>query len=388
MLSILGRAAKLCDGISRRAFLQIAAIVVVSMTTRVAWADDAKPVKPVELPPLGQIMEGNRANEPLAKEFSLKKSAEFLDNVAGAWTRQNQCGACHTNFPYLQARPALLDKNTPAPVHDEIRKFFEDRVANHWDKKETRAVVGRVPEVVATAAYLAMNDAQTTGKLHPLTRQALDRMWTLQLKNGGWDWYYRPWSSLSWPPMLDTRSPGGHYYGATLAAVGVASASDHYAQSDQAKAGLEKLRLYFKNNPPPSLHDKAMLFWAAQKLDGLMTQAEKGATIKELFALQNEDGGWSLAGVGNYLIRHDGSAIDRKVSDGYGTGYVIYILRQANIPASDQRIQRGVAWLKTHQRASGRWFTQSVNDYRNHAVTNTGTCYAVLALKACGVDEK
>lgn len=131
-----------------------------------------------------------------------------------------------------------------------------------------------------------------------------------------------------------------------------------------------------------------MLFWAAQKLDGLMTQAEKEYTIKELFAVQNEDGGWSLPGVGNYLIRHDGSAIDPKVSDGYGTGYVIYLLRQANIPASDERIQRGVVWLKTNQRESGRWFTQSVNDYRNNAVTNAGTCYAVLALKACGVEEK
>lgn len=371
----------------RQTCLTVAAIVVVSMTARVAWADEVKPAKPVELPPLRQIMEGNRADEPLAKEFSLKKSAEFLDGVAGAWTRQHKCGACHTNYPYLMARPALLNKNTPAPVHDEIRKFFEDRVAN-WDKSKPRFDA----EVVATAAYLAMNDSQTTGKLHPLTRQALERMWTVQLENGRWDWFYKGWGRheghfgggpYGWPPMLQ-----GHYYGAALAAIGVASAPDHYAQSDQAKAGLEKLRLYFKNNPPPSLHDKAMLFWAAQKLDGLMTPAEKHYTIKELFAVQNEDGGWGLPDVGNYLIRRDGSAIDRKVSDGYGTGYVIYILRQANIPASDERIQRGVVWLKTHQRESGRWFTQSVNDYRNHAVTNAGTCYAVLALKACGVEEK
>ncbi len=367
----------------RQAWVIVTAITVVSALARVGWADEIKPTQAEKLPPLRQIMEGNRANEPLAKEFSFKKSAEFLDNVAGAWTRQHNCGACHTNYPYLMARPALDDNKPAASVHLEIRKFFENRVAA-WGKYKTQFDA----EVVATAAYLAMNDAQTTGKLHPLTRQALDRVWTVQLENGGFDWYYRNWSTKTWPPMLDTRSPGGHYYGAALAAVGVAEAPDDYARSDKAKAGLEKLRLYFKNNPPPSLHDKAMVFWAAQKLDGLMAQGEKDATIKELFALQNEDGGWSLAGIGNYTKRHDGSAIDPKVSDGYGTGYVIYILRQANIPAADKRIQRGVVWLKTHQRESGRWFTQSVNDFRNHAVTNTGTLYAVLALKACGVEEK
>lgn len=376
----------------RQTCLTVAAIVVVSMTARLAWADDAKPVKPVELPKVTP----NRADEPLAKEFSLKKSAVFLDGVAGAWVRRTECGSCHTSYPYLMGRPALLDKNTPAPIHDEIRKFFENQVAN-WDasnevekKKQRYGGENKSPitgplleqlfsaEVVSTAVCLAINDSQTTGKLHPLTRQALDRMWTVQLKNGGWDWTVGPW-----PPMAHDR-----YYAATFAAIGVACAPDHYAQSAQSKAGLEKLRVYFKNTPPPFLHHKAMLLWAAQTLDGLMTQAEKDAAIKELFAVQNEDGGWSLPGLGYHKSPSNGSANDAKDSDGYGTGYVIYILRQANIPASDERLQRGVVWLKTHQRESGRWFTRSLYNSGSHYITNAGTCYAVLALKACGVEEK
>ena len=39
--------------------------------------------------------------------MSLKRSAEFLDTVAVQWTRQRKCGTCHTNYPYLAARPAL-----------------------------------------------------------------------------------------------------------------------------------------------------------------------------------------------------------------------------------------------------------------------------------------
>ena len=51
-------------------------------------------------------------------------------------------------------------------------------------------------EVVATAAALAINDAATTGTLHPLTRRALDRMWTLQKPDGDWDWL-----KCDWPPL-------------------------------------------------------------------------------------------------------------------------------------------------------------------------------------------
>ena len=55
-------------------------------------------------------------------------------------------------------------------------------------------------------------------------------------------------------------------------------------------------------------------------------------------------------------------------------------------------IVRGAAWLKTHQRQSGRWFTFSINTdeqrddnrYTDHLISNIGTAYAVMALRACG----
>lgn len=358
----------------RRIFGLIAVLVLV----RAGQGEEVKPA--AELPKVT----ANSGDEPLAKEFSLKKSAHFLDGVAGAWTRERKCGTCHTNYPYLMARPVLIDKDRPAPIHDEIRQFFENRVAN-WDDAKTKPRWDA--EVVATAVCLAINDANSTGKLHPLTRQALDRMWTVQQKNGGFEWL-----KCKWPPMEHDD-----YFGACFAAVGVAAAPGDYAKSDNAQAGIAKLREYFKNNPPPDLHHKAMLLWAGQgsKLDGpgagfapgspLLTDVERAAVIKELFAVQNEDGGWSLPALG-YLKRRDGSANDAKVSDGYGTGYVIFMLRQANVPAGDERIQRGVAWLKTHQRESGRWFTRSVNNDKAHYITNAGTSYAVLALRACGVE--
>jgi squalene-hopene/tetraprenyl-beta-curcumene cyclase len=75
-------------------------------------------------------------------------------------------------------------------------------------------------------------------------------------------------------------------------------------------------------------------------------------------------------------------------SDGYATGFAVYVLRQAGKPVNDDAVQRGVAWLKKNQRASGRWFTQSLNTNYAHYVSHAGTAFAMMALQACDVKEE
>jgi squalene-hopene/tetraprenyl-beta-curcumene cyclase len=123
--------------------------------------------------------------------------------------------------------------------------------------------------------------------------------------------------------------------------------------------------------------------WAALKVDGFMSDKIRKSTITELLALQKPDGGWSLPTLGDWTGRDELPNDRTAPSDGYATGLVIYILRQAGVPASSGPIQKGVAWLKSNQRESGRWFTRSVNTDRYHFITHAGTAFAVLALKAC-----
>ena len=87
--------------------------------------------------------------------------------------------------------------------------------------------------------------------------------------------------------------------------------------------------------------------------------------------------------------RRDGRANDKQApSDGYATGLILYVLRQAGLPATEEPIRQGVQWLKTNQRASGRWLTRSLNADRAHYITNAGTAFAVMALQVCAVVEK
>ncbi|MBY0514933.1 MAG: hypothetical protein K2P78_13590 [Gemmataceae bacterium] len=309
-----------------------------------------------------------KPDEPAAAAFSPAKAGEYLDGVGVNWTRERQCITCHTNLPYLLARPAL-----PGDAGwKEVRKFLEDDVAK-WQ-------AGGKPRgdayVVATALALAFNDARTTGKLHPMTRAALDRMWATQRATGEWAWL-----KCDWPPMEHDD-----YYGATLAALAVGIAPDGYAKTDAAQAGVAKLKAYFARTPAPDLHHRAMLLWASTHLDGLMTADERKKVVAGLRAKQHADGGWSLPSLGTYRRRDEAKTLNdpNAPSDGYGTGFVVYVLREAGVPADDAAITTGVAWLKGNQRASGRWYTRSLNNDKAHYITNAGTAFCVLALNACG----
>jgi squalene-hopene/tetraprenyl-beta-curcumene cyclase len=363
-------------------YLPLSMGAVLALLAVLSRASAAEPIQETKSSPK---LPGNSANEPLAGALSLAKSAEFLDSVTLTWIKQRKCASCHTGFPYLLARPALGDSEAPAVL--EVRKFLEDRVAN-WDQggkgrgylKATGPLVVSegVTEVVAIAATLAQHDAQSTGKLHPRTRQALDRMWELQREDGSWNW-----NKTRLAPLEHDE-----YFGAVYAALGVGHAPEGYAQTESAKAGLARLKSYLQKNPAPDLHHKTWLLWASVKLDGVMTPAERELTIKQLLARQRKDGGWSLPSLGDWK-RLNGKANDKQApSDGYATGLVMYVLRQAGVQATQEPIRRGLAWLRHNQRVSGRWFTRSLNQDRTHYITHAGTAFAVMALKACDAVDK
>jgi squalene-hopene/tetraprenyl-beta-curcumene cyclase len=328
----------------------------------------------VELRPLEKNSKGdfgaNRADEPLAGRLSLEQAAAFLDNVSLQWTQQRQCGTCHTNYPYLLARPHVRVGSRDA--EEQVRRFFEQRVAN-WDSPEPERKPRWDTEVVATAAFLAMHDALTTGKLHPLTRQALDRMWTLQKPEGHWNWL-----KCDWPP-----AEHDDYYGVIVALIGVGMAPENYRDTPQAQAGIARAKQWLAKNPPASLHHRGMLLWASAYFPELLSPAEKQQIIADLKSAQNADGGWALPKLGEWLARGKRRIPLEGPSDGYATGFVVYVLRQAGVSREDAAIQRGLAWLRSNQRESGRWFTRSLNTDNYHFVTHMGTCFAVLAITSC-----
>jgi squalene-hopene/tetraprenyl-beta-curcumene cyclase len=336
-------------------------------------------------------------DEPLAAEFSLELAARALDVEALHWQKTRQCAACHTLPPYLMARPALA-RVLPEPP--EVRRFFENIVANRLEPEPALPKDGIAAVTIEVAAALVMHDRATTGRLHPRTREELDRMWTLQRADGSWEWPFR-----DTPPLKCDD-----HYGVTIAALAASLAPDDYAKSPQAQHGLAAIRQYLKDHPPWTLHQRVMLLWLGASLDGVVTADERTQWTGELKTAQRPDGGWSLAtltensrepgrqtaaaqaareqpGHGQSFLVYAGrdniyqSSLG---SDGYATGLSLYVLRQVGEPADSPPLQRGIAWLKQNQRASGRWFTPSQSWHGEHLITNAGNAFAVLALHACG----
>ncbi len=343
----------------------IIAIVGMAMISGLASADDIITLE--NALPAHKIT----GQEPMAETFSFAQAARYLDTASLNWQKTKKCATCHTNMAYMLARPALDGylKNS-----GEVRQFFEAYRTVRWKNNTVSKSGGFWPIVVG--AGLTFNDLQTTGKLHPITRDVLDLMWTTQRDDGGWDW-----PDCEYAP-IETDD----HYGVTLAALTVGVAPDGYAQTEKAQAGIAKIRAFIRNDPPKSMHHRIMIAWCSLRIDGLMDDAQRRKVLDEMMTIQRPDGGWATPGFladWQGLTRHDGKPHDTQTSDAYGTGLAIIVARELGLHADDTRLQRGVNWLLTLQRDNGMWFTHSPSLDRLHYMTNTGSAFAVLALQSC-----
>jgi squalene-hopene/tetraprenyl-beta-curcumene cyclase len=310
-------------------------------------------------------------NEARRPAFSQAKAVEYLDTAAQDWMRAKSCGGCHANYTYMMVRPLLKGGS---PLVDDTRAFVEKR------KVEKKPAGNRLPGVlISDAAALAFDDART-GKLRPSTQQALDRMWSIL-----------PLRSCDADTIVVELSPD---FGTALAVVATSVAPEGYAQTKKAQEGLAVtlayLRKEVKDSSRASLHSRALLLWVAAHQPDLLTGPERVSIVKSLLAQQHKDGGWSLTS----LERESRAAKHPDApSDGYGTGFTVYMLRQAGVPANQPEMVRAVEWLRHNQRASGRWFTPSLSAHRittadfgtrDFYSQTVGTAFALLALESCG----
>ena len=294
--------------------------------------------------------------------MSLVKAVEFIDRASLHWQESRECVTCHTNGAYLMGRAKL--KGNPAP-HAAVRSFFEEYVAG-WKNKQPGP-----HGVVATASALALDDA-ANGQLSETTRYAFAEAQKTQREDGSWDWL-----KCGWGPY-----ESDDHYGVTLAAIAVANAPEKYATSKTATSGFKKLLTWLRQNEPKLAHQKGMMLWLSEAAPQSSLKKDKARWQKDLIDLQQKDGGWAIATLGDWK-RADNTSQILDQSDGYGTGFVLFVLRKSGIAANHPAIRRGIQWIKSNQRESGRWFTRSTYNDKHHFITHAGTTFALLALAEC-----
>lgn len=333
--------------------------------------------------------------------WDAKAAAAYLDGRAEWWTtwpnaardRGTYCMSCHTTLPYAIARPELrqmLGEAGPSAAERKILGNLETRARSWrevepWYPDQTRGLPktseSRAIEAVMNALVLSRRDAPA-GTLSDEAKTALGVMWSLQMKTGAetgaWTWLnfkMEPW-----------ESPNSPYFGASMAALAIASAPEGYRASPEVAERLKALGTYFqKQHGHVSLLNQLTALWATSRVPGMLTEDQRQATIDAAFALQQPDGGWSTVAIGSYS-RMDATESDTR-TDGFATALATLALQSAGVSASEPRLARGLNWLKANQdKATGRWIAVSPNKSRDPQsdpgkfMSDAATAYAVLSL--------
>jgi len=316
--------------------------------------------------------------------FSPRLAVDYMEQGAAAWTGEWKCVACHTNGSYMVVRP-LLTQQLGVP-QSALRGFFVKTLREELatDPADMRPELDST-QAVYVAAGLAIWDANVTHRLSPETAEALDVMFKLQRADGDW-----AISDDNNPPLESSR-----YQLATVAARAVGNAPGWLARQrgTPVEPKVNLLVTYLRSGHKlQGDYDRTDLLWAATEFPSLLDANQVSALVDMIFKHQKPDGGWSIRsfaapeewGKGNRAPRLRAEAdLADPPSDGHMTGLAIIALRKAGVPASDPRMKRGVSWILTHQRASGRWWTRSLNTDNWQFISYSSTVYPLLALALC-----
>jgi squalene-hopene/tetraprenyl-beta-curcumene cyclase len=324
-------------------------------------------------------------SEAIRSEMSIPLASQYLEDGAAAWNGQRRCVTCHTNGTYMVTRPSLSQTLGPPP--DSTRSFFLSQLAELQKEDHDRLRQSiRPAQVIYIAAGLAEWDAHVLKSLSAETESALEIMFAIQEPNG-------TWGSLDcWPPFESDA-----YHEATVAAMAAATAPGWLQKIESSgnaslQAGVQRLKTYLMSTPPLHDYSRVLLLWANSRMGGLLTAEQKQQLLEIVLKHQRDDGGWSIRsfaapeawGGGNRARKlRTETDFETPASDGHMTGLALIVLRSSGIEASDARVQRGVAWLKSNQRESGRWWTRSLNTDGPHFITYSGTAYPLVALQMC-----
>lgn len=370
--------------------------ILLLLTTSAAFAADApKPkLKPeFQYQTAGIQVSLPTADEPKVKAFgadTIKAAAKYLDDGAICWVREKTCVNCHTTGPYLSERPAL-SKQLGTPLEEVLADFVKTVPAEVKPQKETEKdgikYYGGSWTSIWRSMGLAEWDKHVTGKLSPHTERSLQEMLMRQSADGSFVSY----GEVEIPHITTD-------FELTLQAARAATAAPGWLanlKDPELLARIEKMKSWLRDAQPKNDFDRILRLQLAHYMPELVPQAQRDTALALLSSKQHTDGGWSLrdmSALNDWHFKMSDTVVKlinglpdaaKPESDAYMTAFAIVLMRQNNIPASDERIQRGLKWLKQEQRVSGRWWMQSLYRGNYSYITYIATAQALKALALC-----
>lgn len=336
-------------------------------------------------------------DEPKVKAFgpdTVQAAAKYLDDGAHYWVRARSCLACHSTGVYMVERSALT-KQLGKPSAEVLQSFIASVPKAPGKPGDAN------PEVsIWRSSGLASWDRHVEGKLSEHTDRSLRH--TAMILPG--DNMYATIKLIE-IPYITTR------FELTVQAMRAMVTAPGWLQDlkdAELLARVERIKKMLREHQPINDYELALKLQLANLMPDLVSKEERQAAIDMLWRKQLPDGGWSTRRMSDLLkwrlevhpptARQSWKeAMDPKVvsliqnlpdaanpgSDPYMTAFAIVLLRESGVPASDQRVQRGVAWLKENQRVSGRWWMHSLYRGNYNYITYISTAQVLRALALC-----
>ena len=323
------------------------------------------------------------ADEPRVTAFgpeTIKAATKYLDDGAHHWVREKSCIACHSTGVYMVERSALT-KFLGKPSDEVLADFVAEVPAAG---KGDGAPIGSVWRSGGLASW----DKHVTGTLSEPTARSLQRTMSLLSAEG----FFKTYKEVEIPYITTD------FELTVQAARAVTTAPGWLEKLTDADtlARVERMKKFLREHEPVNDYELALKLQLSTLMPELVPQPQRDAATTMLWRLQQPDGGWSTRRMSPLMKWHE--AVDAKTaamieaepdaaspaSDAYMTAFAIVLLRESGVPASDERIQKAVAWLKTNQRVSGRWWMKSLYRDTYHYITYISTAQALRALALCG----
>ncbi|MEZ6040783.1 MAG: prenyltransferase/squalene oxidase repeat-containing protein [Planctomycetaceae bacterium] len=333
------------------------------------------------------------ADEPRVTSFgetSVKAAVAYLEDGAVSWVRERTCVNCHTTGPYMTERPALSPLF--GPPSQEVRDNFAQSVPKEittltpTDKNGHVYYPGTFTSVWR-ALGLAVWDQHLSESTTEPTDRALRDMFAHQSEDGSFVTH----GEVEIPHITTDFELSLQAARAITAAPGWL---DKLSDQD-LRARVDRLKEWFSTAEPANDFDRILKLQLASYLPDVVSEDERQAAMAILTARQHEDGGWStrdLSAVNDWHFEMSDTVVNlitslpdaaSPESDAYMTALAVVLLRQSGVAASDDRIQRGLTWLKREQRESGRWWMHSLYRGNYHFTTYIATAEALKALSLC-----
>jgi squalene-hopene/tetraprenyl-beta-curcumene cyclase len=332
------------------------------------------------------------ADEPKVTAFNtgtIKAAGKYLDDGAICWVREKTCVNCHTTGPYMSERPALtawLGKPNDEVLADFVNSI-PDKPTHETEENGLKYYPGSYSSVWRSLG-LAEWDKHVTGHLSDHTDRSLRDMLRRQSDNGAFVSY----GEVEIPHITTDFELTVQAARAITAAPGWLA---HLKDADLL-ARVEKMKAFLRDAKPRNDYDRVLRLQLASYLPEVVTQRDCDDALALLSQKQHTDGGWSLRDMSalndwHFTISDTVTKLVKSLpdaakpeSDPYMTALAIVLLRQSDVPATDDRIQRGLTWLKREQRVSGRWWMNSLYRGNFNYITYIATAQAMTALAMCG----